>query len=153
MEALVPTTNHEGTPMPRPPKVYLIMQPTVKKNGALPDLTPLGAHGDVTVLVLSGEFPTFDALQCLRNLFTRLEDFDPTIDSLAWAGGDTLAAVLVGVVLAEQGHEWFTWLRYERGRDGDGRRTDVGATYTPYRVPLFLTPQPDTNPVSERKTA
>lgn len=123
-------------------RVFLIMQPSVKRDGSAPDLTPLKEHGEVTVLVHAGESPRFHPAQCRDKLIERLKTFDPDKDMLAWAGGDTLAAVLVGAILADQLWEEeapeITWLRYERAWDGDRRRQDaVGARYVPIRVPLL----------------
>jgi hypothetical protein len=120
--------------MPRSPRVFLICQPTVKKHGKLPDLTPLQKFGEVTVCVPQGMKPSRVPETALRHLRTQMEDFDPRIDFLAWAGGDTLAAVLVGIVLHERGGNGFgsfTFLRYERVRLPSGDWTDEGATYQP----------------------
>lgn len=119
------------------PTVYLIMQPSVKGNGETPDLKNLSDYGDVRVLVNAGEYPTKQPKRCLRLIEKRLVDFDPRRDYLVWAGGDSLAAILTGVVLADRNWEAIQWLRYDRPRGPDGRRTDVGAKYVPTTVPLF----------------
>lgn len=126
------------TPTKHMPTVYLIAQPTIPRRGKLPDLTPLYEHGEVQVLIQSGEYPTFNPEQCYEHIKARLADFDPETDFLVWAGGDTLAAVITGVVLADMGFGWFRWLRHERGRDPvDPKiRTDAGSNYQPVMVDI-----------------
>lgn len=137
---------NEGSPETTMGNTYLIMQPSVARNGKMPNLEPLAAHGTLKVLVAAGEYPTFHPGRCLDLIANRLSDYDPERDLIAWVGGDTLAAVLTGVVLAdmaaEEGWPRFRWLRYERGRTEDGSRTDVGARYLPIWVP-FQKPLPD----------
>lgn len=127
----------------RTPTVYLIAQPTVpRKGGKLPDLTPLAAHGDIKVLITPGEYPAFHPERALKLIRQRLAEFDPAIDYIAWAGGDTLSAVLTGIVLMELECTGVTWLRHERGRDpkDPSIRTDEGSHYTPVDID-FLPPQ------------
>lgn len=129
------------------PTVYLIAQPTVKRNGSMPKLEPLAEHGDVKVVIPAGEYPTFHPQRALDLVMDKLDDFDYTKDYIAWAGGDTLSAILVGAALAEKDDctdeeepvpiPYFMYLRYERGRDQQGNRTDVGAKYVPVKIPLF----------------
>lgn len=125
-------------PLPEPdvPVVYLIAQPTVKKNGELPNLRPLAEWGDVRVLVPSGDSPTFNPIRVYDKMEDRLEHYRPGTDYLVWAGGDTLAAVFLGFLMADRGVTKFTWLRYERAKLPDGTRTDVGAKYMPIEVDL-----------------
>lgn len=130
----------------RPPRVFLIAQPTVARGGRLPDLRPLAEHGPIHVLVPAGDRPTFRPRQTFEVITRRLRDneYDPSSDMLAWAGGDTLAAVLTGVALADFGVDEFLWLRYERGRDPrTGERVEEGARYSPIRVTLTLPEQLD----------
>lgn len=104
----------------------------------MPKLELLAEHGEVQVLVRAGDSPTFTPKQTLKHLCERLRAFNPEQDFLVWAGGDTLAAVLVGVALERLGHTNVRWLRYERGRDPvHGTRTDEGAKYRPVDVPLY----------------
>lgn len=130
----------------RPPRVFLIAQPTIARGGHMPDLRPLAEHGSIRVLVSAGDRPTFRPRQTFEFIARRLREheYDPDTDMLAWAGGDTLAAVLTGVALADLGVEEFTWLRYERGRDPrTGERVDKGSRYEPIRVALTLPEQLD----------
>lgn len=130
--------------------VYLIMQPTVKRNGELPNLETLKEYGPVQVLVLAGEYPTKDPQRCLDLIRHRLRNFKAETDYLVWVGGDTLAAVLTGVVLADMSYaqehdiavfDEITWLRYHRPRDPEGNRTDKGARYFPVKAPMWASDQ------------
>lgn len=138
----VPTrsTLHSRMIMPqspaRRPVVYLIAQPTVSRTKKPPVLDDLYNHGDVQVVCPTGDSPTFKPRECLAAMEQRLEQFDPDVDFLVWAGGDTLAAVFAGLLLAEREVYEFTWLRYERRRLEDGTRTDDGAKYVPVRINL-----------------
>lgn len=120
----------------RNPIVYLIAQPTVSRRKAPPNLAPLYKHGEVVTLLVSGEQPTFRPRDCFEALEARFKDFDPDIDYLVWAGGDTLAAVMAGMLLAELEIWCFKWLRYERFRLPTGERTDEGAIYVPVEIDL-----------------
>lgn len=119
------------------PRVFLIAQPTIAKNGSLPDLTPLADYGDVTVVVEAGEYPSFRPSESWRRVVSRLQDYDAENDFLAWAGGDTLSAVMIGAALAAQGHRSFRWLRFERGRLANGERDNMRGKYTPVEVQLL----------------
>lgn len=119
----------------RRPVVYLIAQPTVSRNKKPMDLAPLYEHGDVQVLCPAGDAPTFTPVRCVEVMEQRLVNFDPTCDFLVWAGGDTLAAVMAGMLLAEAGHYTFTWLRWERDRTDDGGRLETGR-YRPVRIDI-----------------
>jgi hypothetical protein len=117
------------------PTVFLIAQPTVSKNGRLPDLTPLAHYGDVRTIIEGGDYPSFRPDRAVAKIADRLQTFDPDNDFLAWAGGDTLAAVLVGAAIAKNGITTFQWLRFERARDREtGERDNFRGEYTPVRV-------------------
>ena len=116
------------------PRVFLLAQPSISRRGELPDLRPLGEHGDVTVIVTGDMNPmrypgkTADAIE------DKLADFDPEIDYLAAAGGATLAALVIGLVLGQMGIESFQWLSFQRGTDAEGRRVNEGGYYRPVRL-------------------
>jgi len=120
----------------RKPIVYLIAQPTVSRRKAPPNLAPLYKHGEVVPLLITGEQPTFNPRSCFEVLEKRFQAFDPDIDYLVWAGGDTLAAVMAGMLLAERNIFCFNWLRYERFRLPTGERVDEGAIYVPVEIDL-----------------
>jgi hypothetical protein len=125
-----------------PPRVFLISEPSVKKakaaGGSLPNITPLYEHGAIVMLLSSADpRPISNPTLALQLIEDRLEAFNPDHDFLAWAGGDTIAAMLAGVALERRGIDAVTWLRYDRGIAPDGSRTDEGARYTPLRVTLY----------------
>lgn len=66
----------------------------------------------------------------------RLAHFDPEIDYIAWAGGDALSAMMVGMALVGMEIWCYRWLRYERVRLANGQRTDEGAYYVPVTIDL-----------------
>jgi hypothetical protein len=120
----------------RRPVVYLIAQPTVARNKKPLDLAQLYDHGEVQVLCPQGDSPTFKPAACFNVMCDRFKDFDPDVDFLVWAGGDTLSAVMAGMLLVEQGYWYFQWLRFDRDRErGSGRRLDTGK-YVPVTVDL-----------------
>lgn len=120
--------------------VYLIAQPTVSGTGDFPKLKPLAEYGNIRVIVEAGDYPAFTPGKIFEKVKDRLKDFDAENDYIAFAGGDTLAALMVGSALAQFGHHSFRWLRFERGRDpkNPSRRTDEGGTYTPVDVMLYI---------------
>ena len=124
------------------PRVYLICQPTLDRHtgDAAADKTQLLARwGEVVVLAYPGEYTGARRPDYLLDKITaRLKDFDPEQDFVAWAGGDSLSALLVGVVLADAGFDRFRWLRYERPRDPVRNvRTEENAQYVPVTIPLY----------------
>jgi hypothetical protein len=141
---------HEGTTAQqmttavtdRPAVVYLIAQPSISRKKTPVNITPLYAHGEVKLVLPQGDSPTFSAKKCLDLMDNRLfpedgsQQYDPDVDYLVWAGGDTLAAVLCGMLLAEREIWTFQWLRYERARLPNGTRTDEGAVYVPITIDL-----------------
>jgi hypothetical protein len=121
--------------------VYLIAQPSISRRKKPVNITPLYEHGEVQLVLPQGDSPTFTPRKCLDKMCDRLfpevgRNYDPETDYLVWAGGDTLAALLTGMLLAEQEIWSFKWLRYERARLPNGDRTDEGAVYVPITVDL-----------------
>lgn len=117
--------------------VYLVQEPTVPKYGGKTlDVTPLIWWGKVRVLMERTQAASFRPAQARIQLRERLKDFNPEIDYISIAGGDTLAQVLVGATLVESGHQFFNYLRFERSRLPDGTRDPSSGAYIPLRVPL-----------------
>lgn len=112
--------------------VYLIAEPTVKRDATRPDLSSLAHYGEVQVCLPSGMYPSVTPDKAFDLLHHRLTAFNPTTDYLAWAGGDTLAAVMTGVVLADLGLDHVRWLRWQRGWTVDGKR--CGSDQGSYRL-------------------
>lgn len=119
--------------------VYLIAQPTVTGSGKFPKLEPLAEFGTIRVIVEAGDYPAFKPGMIFEKVKDKLRDFDAEKDYVAWAGGDTLSALMVGSCLAQMGHHSFRWLRFERGRDKvTNKRTEEGGSYTPVDVMLYI---------------
>lgn len=78
-------------------------------------------------------------------LHERLRHLVPERDFIVWAGGDTLGAVLCGVVLSDLGFERVQWLRFDREASGKtpGQR---GSSYSLQSV--FL-PEPPSQTMDE----
>lgn len=120
------------------PRVFLIAQPTVTREGKMPNLEPLAEHGEVCTVLQAGDSPWAEPSRCMKIISARLLNFNAEEDSIAWAGGDTLAAVMVGAVLERYGHERVRWLRYERSQDPKtGRWVHEGAKYVPTVIPFY----------------
>jgi hypothetical protein len=121
------------------PIVYLVQKPSVPKNtGKILDTTPLKRYGNVVTLVDVDQYPSFRPHEALRQISERLKGFNPERDYIAVAGGDSLGVILTGVVLADLGHEYFQYLRFERARRPDGTRDPAKGGYALVEVPLFL---------------
>lgn len=123
--------------------VYLIAQPTKKRvhpkapreAGRVLNLEPLNVYGRIVFLLEEDDYPTFDPVGCFHLIKQRLHGFDPKVDYVAWAGGDTLGAVMAGIIFAHLGIRSIKWLRYERPKDPvTGLRTDNGARYVPVLI-------------------
>ena len=116
-------------------RVFLIAQPSVARNGHLPDLSPLSEYGEV-ITVMDGENASFRPGDAFTKALGRLADFDAEADYLVWAGGDTLSAVMAGSVLTQLGHRRFRWLRFERGHRRNGVRDNEHGHYSVVEVTL-----------------
>lgn len=133
-----------AAPPPRPESqphpdavVYLVQEPTVPKYGGKTlDVTPLIWWGKVRILMERSQAASFRPAQARIQIRERLKDFNPEIDYISIAGGDTLAQVLVGAALVEMGHQYFNYLRFERSRLPDGTRDPSSGAYIPLCVPL-----------------
>lgn len=119
-------------------RVFLIAQPSIPKNGRFPDLAPLAEYGDIKVVIEIGDYPAFKPGEAWQRVARRLQDFDAERDYLAWAGGDTLSALMAGAALTQMGHRRFRWLRFERGVNKEtGERDPSTGKYTPVDVQLL----------------
>lgn len=132
-------TSEDETPQPASGVVYLVQEPTVPKaTGRVLDITPLLWWGKVRILMERTQVASFRPAQAFVQINERLKTFDPEKDYIAVAGGDSLAVVLVGSVLAQQGHSYFNWLRFERSKLPDGTRDPSSGAYVPIYVPISL---------------
>jgi hypothetical protein len=120
-------------------RVFLIAQPTINRSGRSLDISQLKEFGEVVTLVERGIHPGNTPGAAADLIFNRLQDFDHTKDMLVWAGGDTLAAVLTGIGLADLDIPSFYYLRYDRRKDQYGRRED--GYYTKIKINLDELPR------------
>lgn len=139
----------------RRPTVYLIAQPTVSRRKPPLVLNPLYEHGEVQVVLPMSDSPTFKPIKCYEVMEERLSRFDPNLDYIVWAGGDTLSAVMVGMILVNREEPvWkFNWLRYDRAKNADGSRSDVGAKYVSVVIDLREPYIEETEETDDRATA
>lgn len=131
----------EGEGMHAVPKkdavVYLIQEPTIPKHNAkVIDITPLLWWGKVRVLMERTQIASFRPAQAYIQVRERLKHFDPNKDYIAVAGGDSLAVMMAGAALAQDGKSFFYYLRFERTRLPDGSRDPSSGSYVPIYVPL-----------------
>lgn len=96
------------------------------------DVSRAAEFGELKPLFDRGDWPGMFPEGAAAKLDERLVDFDPDEDYLLWAGGDALALLLVGAVLA--GYR-VKWLRPDRKLDADGNRTRA-FSYFPVEVDL-----------------
>jgi len=119
-------------------KVFLIAQPSVSREGHFPRLEGLAEFGEVHTLLPDGNQPSFRPGKTMDALVKQLTELYSAGDYLVWAGGDTLAAFMAGVVMERLGVDEITWLRYDRPYDEElRRRTEKGARYVPVKVTLY----------------
>jgi hypothetical protein len=116
--------------------VYLLSQPTVSATGDMPNLRPLAAFGAIRTLVQTGNNPLHRPLETLELIRRRLADFNPNEDYLVAAGGGALAALLVGVALAELDIPRVCWLSF--------RKHPLPGHYEPMWLELVQHPLPFT---------
>lgn len=116
-------------PNARSPHIYLIVQPGIRADGFMPNLSGATKFGRLHVLLQPGDANPWTAPEeCMRLMAERLRDYNPELDYFLWAGGDTVVVTYLGVILADWGMTRMRWLKYEGG-----------AEYSPYTLPLLDT--------------
>lgn len=107
----------------REPVVYLIQEPTTDRIPR--DLSSANRYGKI-VSVLSAEHkPSLLPGPSLHEMRRVMKNFHPD-DYILWIGGDPMGPLLAGYVMNELGYRSCKFLRWERERDLDGRRTGTG---------------------------
>lgn len=132
---------NQGTKLSR---VFLIAEPTVGRNRKTFRLEPLNKFGTVVPIIRAGVNVRANPQMAYELVAEALKDYNPQEDYLVWAGGDTLVAVMVGVVLERMGMQSVNWLYYNREILPGGVRGDKGY-YTPGEF-LVYDPPLDTPP-------
>lgn len=121
--------------------VYIINQP--RENGrssSMPsyDVSPAMQYGDITFVFTTDDFPSpsADLKEAIDHAWEVLKDFNVEEDYIVWAGGDPISMLLVAPILFDIAGDDIRYLKFERGRDPSGSRTQLGY-YSPKTVTLF----------------
>lgn len=121
----------------RESRTFLTSISPAKHDGTGPDYRVLSKFGQIIPLTESHDHIVNNTERIAGQIRERLTEFDPQVDYLTWAGGDPLAALLVGAELNRRGVERLQWLRFDRMVDPDtGRRMTWKGNYVP--VPIIL---------------
>lgn len=117
--------------MDRQPTVYLLQEPTSDK-----DLSSALVYGRIYPIIGSNEQPAKDIPRTMNKLAVALRNYDPSCDSICFAGGDPMVELLAGIVLERLGFEEVIHLVWNRERADNGIRTGHGC-YMPKRINLL----------------
>lgn len=98
------------------------------------DLSSAVRYGKIQFLLSSSDRPGTNPNSALATMRKGLVGFSSS-DYLGWAGGDPMAPILAGMVLAEMGVSELQYLKWDRSRDNYGRRTS-GGFYVPQKFNL-----------------
>ncbi len=99
------------------------------------DLRPAEKYGEIVKVLGERESPSLAPGPTLVKLRQMVQTYDPATDFLLTAGGDPLAAMMVGMLLQDEGKS-ASWLRWNRNRDFDGRRDQLAGDYVPVQFDL-----------------
>lgn len=105
--------------------VFFVNEPMQSPRHKPRDITPALEFGEIKyVFTINDESPSRDAAKGVAHAEKILENFDPLVDHIAWAGGDPYSLVVVSAVLAAK-HEQFSYLTWDRTFDEE-TQTRVG---------------------------
>lgn len=112
--------------------VYVICEPSDRRDGTPAyDVSPAAVYGPIKYIIPRGHpSPSRDTSTALATIDEVLMDFDAGSDYILWAGGDPLAAVLVGHVLMDNVNS-YSYLRWEKNP------TSIGGNYVPVTVDIL----------------
>jgi hypothetical protein len=96
--------------------VYLVAQPSIARDGSVPDTSGLAKFGTVRVIFPSGDRPSRRPTKGLEHAQYVLREFDAVRDCIAYAGGDAYGLLLVGIVLERKLCPSVTLLRFDKPR-------------------------------------
>lgn len=116
--------------MEKLPTVYILQEPTSDK-----DLSSAAKQGRLVPLLSSNDRPSQNIAATVDKLAAALKYYDPSQDSLCFAGGDPIVLLLTGVVLERFGFNEVTYLLWNRERV-DGQKTGNGF-YMPKKISLI----------------
>jgi hypothetical protein len=111
--------------------VYVICEPSDRRDGTPAyDVSPAAVYGPIKYIIPRGHpSPSRDTDAALVTIDEELAAFNACSDYILWAGGDPLAAVLVGHVLSDVSS--YTYLRWEKNP------TSIGGNYVPVTVDIL----------------
>lgn len=109
------------------PIVYVIQEP-----GPNRDFSSAQRYGTLSFVLQRGDRPSYLPGPVYAKLRKALKDFTDQ-DYVIWAGGDPMASILAGMVLRDLPLREVNFLRWERERDSNGKKTGCG-----YYVPGVL---------------
>lgn len=114
------------------PKVFFVQKPGRSEF----DMGNINEFGEVAFLLRSNDAPSLNPGRALALIRDRISDWTPD-DYLVAFGGDPFGIFLTGMVMADQfPGQPVRWLRWNRERDDDGRRTFNRGFYQPLRFSL-----------------
>ncbi len=108
-------------------KVYIVQEPPHER-----DLSSAESYGQLVTVLTTYDRPSITPGPCLYKLRSELSKFTKE-DYLVWTGGDPMGALLAGIVIAELPFNEIKLLRWDRKKDLNGVRTEVG-----FYVPVVL---------------
>jgi hypothetical protein len=100
--------------------VYVICEPAPRRDGVPAyDVSPAAMYGPIEFVFRHGFMsPSRDPEKAIIHAREVLSRFDDAVDYVVWAGGDPLAAILVGSELAKVAA--YRYLRWEKSPTGTG---------------------------------
>ena len=120
------------------PRVYVAHQPrpTAGPNSRNTyDITPALQYGEVVFVFEASFSPSSNPEEAAEIAHEKLKDIQPG-DYIVWAGGDPLAAFIVGALAADKTAGQLKYLRWDRERGDGGIATGRGC-YSPVALELF----------------
>lgn len=111
-------------------RVFITQEPFLNK-----DFSSASNYGAIHYIFTREESPCLVPIKSIFNVRQKLRDFNPDKDYIINSGGDPINGILVGSVLLTLGIKKFTFLRWDRTKDLNGRVTNVGF-YVPVTIDL-----------------
>lgn len=113
--------------------VYFAVEPPASKSDR--DFSSANRYGTVKFAISEHNSPSRVPGQAMIEARRSLKGFREDIDYISCSGGDPVAMFVLGSVLKDMGVKRVKYLRYDRERSTDGRRTGAGF-YTPTTIVL-----------------
>lgn len=112
--------------------VFKLQQPP-KKFEASRDYSSLPRNCTVTTILASDLNPSIYPVEAYEKLKNALASSTEG-DFILWSGGDPMAALIAGQVLAELGKTGLQWLRWDKKAE-NGERSRILGSYTAVSIP------------------